>query len=450
MTTFNFNLHKDYFSTTGWGLRECMRELVANAIDGGTSFEVVAHGTTVIVENPLTGDFDFNNLLVFGKSSKKQGDQHIGQFGEGFKLAICGLLRQKYSVKLLTEKGWADFYFSDDGILECTHTFTESLEDHQFVRVVIQTEIPEEADGLVSYYKELYDPTMVPKEGSHFECRINTSLLSADRYYYDTAFYVGGIRLDSSNTPAFLSIGCDTSAELNRDRNYIRGYDYTLPADVVRSWITEVEESSLKVEQKITAFEIIWKTLGNYYDSLLHFSRWDIANDLALAILRIGKNEKVPVKFIAGDLWVVSTRLAEYKRINNQIRIYFDHDRKEYLQEAMDSVGVVLPENVPTTCLIDMSSVKARLYASAVLNAVRQLIPELLEKPQLEYVERKIHFTDLPSKFPEFTSGTMERVDGKYYFQNDSFIWRSDMITSMALGWISTQVSSGEVRADEF
>lgn len=447
MTTFNFNLHKDYFNTTGWGLKECIRELVANAIDGGTSFEVNAEGTTVTVENPLKGNFDFKNLLVFGKSSKEQGDQHIGQFGEGFKLAICGLLNQKYKVKLLTEKGWADFYFSDDGILECTHTFTESLEGHQFVRVVIQTVISEEADDLVSYYKELYNPAMVPKEGSHFEWQINTSLLSANRYYYDTAVYVGGIRLDSSNAPAFLSIGCDTSAKLNRDRDYIRWYNHTLPTDVVHSWITEVEKSSLMVKQKLTAVEIIWRTLGRY-ESVLRFSRWEFANEFALAILRIGKNENVPVKFLQDD-WVEAGRLVEYRPSNNQIRIYFDQNTKEHLQEAMDSVGVVLPENVPTTCLVDMFSVKARVYAASVVHAVKQLVPDLIEKPTSDYVERKIHFTDLPNKFPEFTGGSMERVNGNYYLQNDSFVWNSDMITSMALGWISIQVSSGEVKADE-
>lgn len=96
--TYELSLSRDYVSH--WGYREAIRELLQNAIDNLKD-----------CEDPL--DYEFNGLhlhirshgvtlpaskLLLGSSSKKDDDKSIGNFGEGFKLAMLVLTRLGHEV----------------------------------------------------------------------------------------------------------------------------------------------------------------------------------------------------------------------------------------------------------------------------------------------------------------------------------------------------------------
>lgn len=85
-----------------WGLWEAVRELLQNAIDQSRvegEMEVLVEDDGDLVINTSEGKLDRKSLLL-GASTKVDGD--IGQFGEGYKLALLVLCRMGYGVVIFT------------------------------------------------------------------------------------------------------------------------------------------------------------------------------------------------------------------------------------------------------------------------------------------------------------------------------------------------------------
>mgnify|MGYP001943595528 CR=1 FL=1 len=80
-----------------WGFWEALRELLQNALD------MKKHNFYVTDDAINISTFDHpmdESTLLIGNSSKRDDDNTIGKYGEGYKLACLVLLREGYTVKI--------------------------------------------------------------------------------------------------------------------------------------------------------------------------------------------------------------------------------------------------------------------------------------------------------------------------------------------------------------
>lgn len=117
MKKYELSLSRNYVSS--WGIEEAIRELLQNAKDssGQEKIDIDKNNGTIYIENKNTSIP--SSTLLLGNSSKKDDLDKIGQFGEGYKLAILVLLREGKDVSIRNgNKNWTpSFEYSD--IFDC-------------------------------------------------------------------------------------------------------------------------------------------------------------------------------------------------------------------------------------------------------------------------------------------------------------------------------------------
>ena len=111
MKTIELPLSANYVDS--WGTAQAIRELLQNAIDSNAPLEFSTLGNSIAITSrdvtlPL-------KTLILGCSTKTNDDSQIGQFGEGYKLALLVLAREGLEVVVQNGKlDWTpSFRFSD-------------------------------------------------------------------------------------------------------------------------------------------------------------------------------------------------------------------------------------------------------------------------------------------------------------------------------------------------
>lgn len=108
--THNLNVSDRY--VPDWGPWEVVREIVTNAMDACSDWELTHHGddhVTIFTSTaPRLGD-----ILVIGQGSKELGGIDIGQFGEGLKLAALTCVRAGGTFLVKTSFGTIRFYLKE-------------------------------------------------------------------------------------------------------------------------------------------------------------------------------------------------------------------------------------------------------------------------------------------------------------------------------------------------
>lgn len=100
-----------------WTTNDALREIFQNALDQGKmKIEYIEKDKTLRVTSRNV-DLDKKTLLL-GKT-EKDGKSTIGQFGEGYKLALLVLVRNNIGVKVLTGREVWRPRFEMDKVLEC-------------------------------------------------------------------------------------------------------------------------------------------------------------------------------------------------------------------------------------------------------------------------------------------------------------------------------------------
>ncbi len=94
-STVPLTISRNYVST--WGIWEAIREIIQNAID--TKQYQVEYGEGTITVSTTGGVIDRRHLLL-GETSKRNDEDSIGTYGEGFKLALLVLLRENREVSI--------------------------------------------------------------------------------------------------------------------------------------------------------------------------------------------------------------------------------------------------------------------------------------------------------------------------------------------------------------
>lgn len=98
MNKYVLTISKEY--VTNWGLWEAIRELLQNAIDGGEYSVDYEEGILGITSK---GAFLGSETLILGVTDKPAYSKPIGQFGEGYKLALVVLLRLGYEIEIYNQ-----------------------------------------------------------------------------------------------------------------------------------------------------------------------------------------------------------------------------------------------------------------------------------------------------------------------------------------------------------
>lgn len=96
---YEITISPNYVSN--WGIKEAIREILQNAIDGETNgYEKIVdyNGDTLNITS-LGVNLQAKDLIL-GCSSKDDQDGMIGKYGEGFKLALVVLLRKGLNVEI--------------------------------------------------------------------------------------------------------------------------------------------------------------------------------------------------------------------------------------------------------------------------------------------------------------------------------------------------------------
>lgn len=114
MKKYELSLSRNYVSS--WGIEEAIRELLQNAkdSDGEEQIYIDKQNGTITITNKNTSIP--SSTLLLGNTSKKDDLDKIGQFGEGYKLAILVLLREGKDVSIQNgNKLWEpSFEYSDN------------------------------------------------------------------------------------------------------------------------------------------------------------------------------------------------------------------------------------------------------------------------------------------------------------------------------------------------
>lgn len=102
MAKIELTIEKQYVS---WGLWEAARELMQNGLDAqvdGCRFEVTYEPVQQRLSFVTEGAVLDNRSLLLGASSKRDRDDQIGKFGEGYKLGLLALVNNDHPVVIRT------------------------------------------------------------------------------------------------------------------------------------------------------------------------------------------------------------------------------------------------------------------------------------------------------------------------------------------------------------
>lgn len=117
MKKYELSLSRNYVSN--WGVQEAIRELLQNAkdSDGEENIEIDKSSNSIFITNKDTTIS--SSTLLLGNTTKKDDLDKIGQFGEGYKLAILVLLREGKNIIIYNgQKIWIPSFEHSD-IFDC-------------------------------------------------------------------------------------------------------------------------------------------------------------------------------------------------------------------------------------------------------------------------------------------------------------------------------------------
>lgn len=223
MKTIELSLSPKYVS--GWGVEEAVREILQNAIDqkaDGAEVSVSYDRETLSI---LTDGARLKTSTLLLGESGKDDERYIGKYGEGYKLALLVLTRERKPVKVVTDaETWTpEFRLSE--------TFgEESLQIDVEETGVPGGEFTEFRIGGIS-------PAMMRSFGDRFialerfmgrdigakrESEYGTIMLESR---YKGKFYVGGLFVQEDTGFAYGYDFLPEHVSLDRDRKAINHYE---------------------------------------------------------------------------------------------------------------------------------------------------------------------------------------------------------------------------------
>lgn len=238
---YEITISPNYVSN--WGIKEAIRELLQNAIDGetnGYSKNIEYDGTTL---NITSSGVDLQAKdLILGCSSKSDQDGMIGKYGEGFKLALVVLLRKGMSVEIQNgNKIWIPSF----KISETFGTQVLNIEEEDSAGNDLTFSISPVDQQLYNSLLE-YFPCINDDFGEVVNCDNGQILLDKK---FKGKMYVEGLYVQTDDNFKYGYNFNSDVVELDRDRKAINYYE--LRALTAQSIIT-AEECNKEIFDAIT------------------------------------------------------------------------------------------------------------------------------------------------------------------------------------------------------
>ncbi len=279
MKRYELSIGKNYVSA--WGIKEAIRELVQNCIDSevnGNEFYYDLQGDTLILGNKNTC-LDVSTL-VMGNTTKSNDSKYIGQYGEGFKLALLVLTRLGNNVVINNgKKEWIPS-------IEYSNEFqTDVLCINETDAIGIGNSLEYQIDGISDKdLQGINDIILIFNKYNYITTDYGQILTDKD---YKGQMYVNGLYV---MTDSDFDYGYNFDAkyvELDRDRKYISWYKLRemaaksiLSADV--SVLMNIVDSKGVDKEKIESYiDIVSDDYKKEYKKQ-YYDRYNLNSDVRL------------------------------------------------------------------------------------------------------------------------------------------------------------------------
>jgi len=243
MSKFELSLSPTYVQH--WTYLEAIRELLQNAIDSHNEMDVLYDG---VEQRLIIRTYDVcldKSTLLLGATSKADDASCIGQFGEGYKIALLVLNREGRNVEIYngsTAECWhsrimkSRKYNSDLLVVEVEKPLLEQIKsratDPKALEYHITSITQEEYDQVVANTLQLQSPTEV--------INVNGSQILLDPQYKGRV-YMGGLFVCEKPDFTYGYNFATGAFKLDRDRKFASTWDISWEASKLWAYAKESE-----------------------------------------------------------------------------------------------------------------------------------------------------------------------------------------------------------------
>lgn len=294
MARYELSVSPDYVKH--WTYKEGIREIFQNAIDqehlndGNTMSYDYHQGTLTISSKNSTLE---KNTLLFGVTSKADNDKAIGQFGEGYKLALLVLLREGFSVEIYNygaEECWKP------KIIQSRRYGSKLLVVDVSNYVFKQTPSSNLVFKISGITKDQYHD--LTKNFLFMQPDINQIPADTGRVLLNEKFkskiFIEGLFV--CNSPEKLAYGYDFNSQvltLDRDRTAVRSFDVRWKASMV--WIQLLEKE--KEEERCAELLLSDALDTTYIEQMLSSDKLSKMQQRLYSLFKnMHGNQVIPVK----------------------------------------------------------------------------------------------------------------------------------------------------------
>lgn len=207
-----------------WGVKEAIREIVSNAIDGAAremqSWEAKYFPRTMRLEIRNKGVKVPTSALLMGKSASRNYDECIGTFGEGLPMALLVLSRMGYEVQI----------FNDDEKWTPSIDYSEAYEERVLVVKTRSIKSREafivQVEGISATQWEEYKRMFLELHPSFERNKAGHNAATGEGVLFQEemrgCIFNKGVLVTQRDD---LALGYNFSIGLNRDRDFLDGYN---------------------------------------------------------------------------------------------------------------------------------------------------------------------------------------------------------------------------------
>lgn len=216
---YELSISKKYVSD--WNVKDAIREILQNAIDGDTNgheMYINYDSSNELIKIGNKYSKISSSELVLGNSSKSNNEKTIGKFGEGFKLALVVLLRNGHNVEINNcDRKWIPFFeYSENFKTEVLKIRSSVLNEC----TNLEFNISNIDNGLYQTLME-YFPCIHKNYGKTIETAYGEILLDPK---FQGKMFVEGLFIQSDDSFEFGYNFRASEVSLDRDRKAINYY----------------------------------------------------------------------------------------------------------------------------------------------------------------------------------------------------------------------------------
>lgn len=250
MATYNLNLNKHYCNH--WGIWEAIREIIQNGLDQQT---VNPDNKVSVVYNPKTKKLIISSrdsilerkTLLLGASSKIDDTTTIGQFGEGYKIALLVLTKMGIPVVIKNyarDERWTPSLKADSNY-EGEEVLKVMVKKHVFKRLPDHN-LSFEITGITSEQWSLIQSNYLAehKDVKVFEARNGDQLLLDSKY--KGLVFINGLFVEKLKGDYEFGYNLTPSSlTLDRDRQSVKNWQFnSVTCRLIEKYLEEVSDDT--------------------------------------------------------------------------------------------------------------------------------------------------------------------------------------------------------------